>query len=143
MDSQQNNFSKDDALLAYRNAWQKNQVDEKFYADEIEFYAPMKVFKGKKDVIAALKNWFLMLNKVSDYSYIIKNNSACMISKIYLNNTGGEIYSFWEYDYFQFNNNNQIKLYRPIFDSGAPTHDLLGFDIASRCSEARKLADKS
>ncbi len=105
-----------------------------------------EVFKGKNDVVKAFNNWFLMIydvSDVSDVSYFIKNDSAAMISKVNLNNTGGDPYSIWEYDYFKFNEKNQIILYRPIFDTGSATHELLGFDIASRCKDARKLADKN
>lgn len=136
-------YSQEEALLHYRNAWKTQEFQEDAYADDIEFYAPMKVFKGKKAVIAALKNWFLMLQEVSEFNYILNNNQATMVSKILLKNSGGETYLLWEYDYFIFNSKGQIKLYRPIFDSGNATHELLGFDIAARCAEARKLADKN
>ena len=55
-----------------------------------------------------------------------------MLSQVFLKNTGGDPYSLLEYDYFEFNEHNQISLYRPIFDSGNATHELLGFETASR-----------
>ena len=136
-----NSFSKEEALHTYRNAWKTNEIDENFYADDIAFYAPMKVFKGKKDVLSALKNWFGLIQNVTDCSYVVNKDMGSVLSRIFANNTGGEPYSFWEYDYFQFNERNQIKLYRPIFDTGAATHELLGFDIAARCATARRIAD--
>jgi len=136
-------YSKDEVLQNYRNAWKTKKLDEDTYAEDIEFYAPMKVFKGRKAVVDALKNWFLMLHEVSEFSYIIGNDQATMLSKVLLNNSDGDNYLIWEYDYFKFNSRGQIQLYRPIFDSGKATFELLGFDIAARCSEARKLADRN
>ncbi|MCX7125548.1 MAG: hypothetical protein NTU49_07355 [Gammaproteobacteria bacterium] len=134
---------KTDALENYRNAWKTNEIREEFYDTDIEFFAPMKVFKGKSAVISAFKNWFLMIREISEYSYVINENQACMLSKVILNNSDSSNYILWENDYFEFNSNGQIKLYRPIFDSGEATFKLLGFDIASRCAEARKIADKN
>ena len=134
--------TKDKALQYYRNAWKTQDLHEEVYSQDVEFYAPMKVFKGKEVVLATLKNWFMLLHDVSEVSYITHGEQAVMLSRLALNNSGGSIYYLWEYVYFQFNANGQIKLYRPIFDSGKATYELLGFDIAARCAEARKLADR-
>ncbi len=34
----------DEVLFEYRNAWKKNGINQNIIADNIEFYAPMKVF---------------------------------------------------------------------------------------------------
>lgn len=137
------NHSKADALENYRNAWKSKEIREEMVADDIEFFAPMKVFKGKSAVISAFQNWFLMIRDVSDYFYIINEDQACMLSKVILHNSDGTEYALWENDYFEFNEQNQISLYRPIFDSGEATFKLMGFDIASRCADARKIADEN
>ena len=136
-------YTHEEAILLYRNSWKQKEFCEDVYSEDIEFYAPMKVFKGRKDVVATLKSWNFMLHEVSEFQYIINDDQATMLSKIFLKNSGGDKYLLFEYDFFKFNSNGQIKFYRPIFDSGEATHNLLGFDIASRCSAARKLADKN
>ena len=135
--------AKEQALIDYRNAWKGGSVIEAFYSDDVNFYAPMKVFSGKGTVIPVLANFFLIIDSVTDISYVIGKNSAVMLSQVFLKNTGGDLYSLREYDYFEFNEYNQISLYRPIFDSGNATHEFLGFETASRCAQARKLSDNS
>ena len=85
----------------------------------------------------------MMFHDVAEYRYAINNDRSSILSKIYLKNSGSNSYLIWMYDYFEFNSNNQIQLYRPIFDSGAATYELLGFDIAARCADAREKANQA
>jgi len=37
--------------LHYRTAWKENEFYKYVYVEDIEFYAPIKFFKGRKDVV--------------------------------------------------------------------------------------------